>query len=287
VSASRSTQHFHELPLMLFTALGITGAGVAATHPVAFAFGFVPWVPARPEALLAALLTGSGLLISLLHLGRPARLTRALSQTGSNPLSNEVFAACLSLIMCLCIRFIPGGSGVVNLLWGIAASSALFFLISLGWVYRLPGQLFWTGLTVLSPALLGIVFGLLALSAYEQRANTKIVTAILGLLAVDAGMQIVRWIRLERRRCEGQPAHPRIFGDRHHILMVRFLSVTVLTPFAFLAAMPTIALIILGLGILHDRFAFYVLALQQTPESEIARLEELLHVQYRSIDAER
>lgn len=287
MSVSRTPRQFHEFPLILFTALGIAGAGVAATHPIAFACGFVPWIPARPEALLAALLIGSGLLISLLHLGRPARMARALSQIGSNFLSNEVFAACMTLIMCLCIRIIPGSNGAVNLLWGIAASSGLFFLISLGRVYRLPGQLFWTGYAVATPALLGILFGLVALSAYEQRASTKIVAAILGLLALDAALQVLRWIRLERSRSQGQPAHPRIFGDRHRLLILRFLSVTVFPTFAFLSAMPTIALIILGLGIVHDRFAFYVLALQQTPESEIARIEELLQVQYRSIDAER
>ncbi len=271
---------FHEFPLMLFAALSIAGAGAAATPPLAYLFGLVHRAPERVEARIALFLLGSGLLVSLTHLGRPERMARALSGVGHNPLSTEVLAACMTLAACVGVFIFPPGGLPAFVMWGIAASAGVSFLVALGFVYRLEGQIAWSVPSEWVPLVLGSLYGLIALSAYTSRATSSLVTVILVLIAIDAGFWAVRWHNVERGFIYGQPIHPGIFAARRRILILRFLLVTVLPGLAYFSAMPVIALIILGIGLLHDRLAFYGLALQRTPEAEVSRVESILHSEF-------
>jgi DMSO reductase anchor subunit len=285
VSRFQIVRQFHEFSLMLFSTLAIAGAGTAAAPPLAFICGLVPRAPERAEAKIAVFLLASGLLVSLMHLGRPERMARALSRAGDNFLSTEVLAACIALAACVGATFLPERGLPTFILWGIAASAGTCFLVTLGFVYRLQGQIAWTGPATLVPLVLGFIYGLIALSAYNGRATSSLVTVIALLIGIDAGFWVVRWHHLERERNFGQPLHPGIFAARRRILAMRFLLVTFLPGFTYLSAMPVTALVILGIGLLHDRLAFYGLAIQRTPEAEIARIESILHQDFDSRQA--
>ncbi len=269
-AAGRETSKFHETPLVLFTTLVVIGAGLLAGHFAAWGLAAASWTPTRWCAGIAVVLIASGLFLSLLHLGRPSRLAYALRRIGRSPLSTEVILAFLILVPAAAALLLPDLPG--TLLWGLAAAASPGLLLSLGWVYHLPGQLSWRGPALLSPLLLGLVIGLLGQAATNP-GNARLMFAALILLAADAAGFAIRWKAIQWDASVGEPVHPSLFSARRRILILRFLDVTLIPLLLMLAQLPAPALVVLGLGVLVDRFAFYALALRRTHEAEIARIE--------------
>lgn len=247
---------FDEWPLVVFTTLAILGAGLLMAPLIAVLVG--PAAAAGAGLLLpGAALLAAGLVVSLAHLGQPQRAPLALARAGRSRLSTEILLASAALAAGALAAVFPYWSPVTTLL---PAVLALGFLVTLGLVYNLPGQLAWRGSIAASPVVLGVGFGALALGANDGSfASVAPVAAI--CLATDVVLFLVR-----RRRTGGAAAVPAF----------RFLLVDVLPGCLILAGLPKGAAGALGLGILLDRLSFYLSAAQHTTEAEIARIEDLI-----------
>ncbi len=272
---SPASDHFHEMPLVVFSAFVIIGAGLLAGHFVAWALGWAPWTPSPARAIPAAVLLGAGLLASLLHLGRPGRMSYALRHTGRSSLSNEVLTALITLVATSAALILPPTSGLTPLLWGGAAVAAPVLLLLLGRVYRLPGQLAWQGQAVLSPILLGLAAGMLAL-AVSTPHSTPFMFLGLVLLVVEAAGFGMRWAVMKWVSVDGPSAHPSLFRARRRMMILRLVDVNLLPGLLLLAQAPLAAACVLGFGIFVDRYTFYALACRRSTEAEIAEVEKKL-----------
>jgi DMSO reductase anchor subunit len=265
---------FHEWTLVAFTAMSIAGAGLAPGRGVAAVLAGVSWVPRPAEAAAVAFLIGTGMIVSALHLGRRERMLIAWRGIGHSRLSLEAGLALLvsgsALATAVLLGF--GLAEAAGPIWAITVISAAAFLCSLGWVYSLPGQLFWKGPAFVSPLLLGTSLGLSKLVA---GTNFELGGTLLLVLGLDAVIFIVRGRSIQAASRWGHPAHPQLFRVRHWIVVFLLLMIPVL-PISLISAAPRIAFAFLILGLVFDRFTFYALALEHTPEAEIARLEEII-----------
>ncbi len=269
---AKTTSSFHEFPLVLFTSLVVIGAGLPAGHFAAWALGMTPWTPNRVQALLSTFTLAAGLLVSLLHLGHPFRSAYALRRAGRSPLSTEVVLVLL-IIVPSTAALVLHGHPALNLSWGLVAAASPGLLLTLGWVYRLPGQLAWRGAAELSPLLLGLAIGFLSQAASASDGG-RILAVVVGLLALETVGFAMRWKVLNSEN--GEPVYPGRFQARKMIMTLRLMDVTLLPALFVLADYPSVALFVLAFGVLFDRFAFYALAVRQTTESEISRIERIL-----------
>jgi DMSO reductase anchor subunit len=280
-------QRFDAWPLVVFTTLAIMGAGLLAAPLVAAIV-----LPARAEAwaiaanlrLLGTALLAAGLVVSLAHLGRPQRAPLALARAGRSRLSNEIVLASVTLAAGMFGSAFPHLSHLSFAASLLASAAAVAFLVSLGLVYALPGQLAWRGAVVASPLILGVGFGVLGLvsswnpasagfqAAAGLDARLAIGAAAATFLGADVSLFLVRK-RRAMRRTEASSG-PAMGASR--VLEVRFLLVDVLPACLLLAGLPKGAAGFLGLGILVDRLAFYQFAAQHTTEGEISRVEEVI-----------
>lgn len=268
--------HFHEAPLVAFTAAAIAGSGVAASRPLAWILGLPASAPGRKAAMAVLFLVGGGLLLSVQHLGRRGRMTLAIRRAGKNALSTEVLFASLTVVAALALAVLPLQKTWTELAWGFASLAASGLLMSLAWVYWIPAQVTWKGVPALAPMPLALLFGITAHTvAAVPRSNTAIRCIIL-LVVIDAIFWIVRCIRVERGRGIGTAAWAEIVAARGWIMGARFALLTLLFPIAIISGAWFAGLALLGFGILVDRIAFYGLAIQQTSESEIARVETII-----------
>jgi anaerobic dimethyl sulfoxide reductase subunit C (anchor subunit) len=267
---------FAEGPLVGFTAAAIAGVGVASSRPLAWMLGLPPSAPGRKAAMAVLLLVGGGLLCSVLHLGRPRRMTLAIRRTGRNALSNEVVLASITAAAALALAALPLRASWIQPLWGFASLAACGLLFSLASVYSIPAQLTWKGIPALAPLPPALLFGLTAHAAVAMAHTNPVLPFIIGLVVIDAVVWIARCLRVERVRCLGTAVHPEIMTGRGWVLGTRFALLTLLFPAAVITGAWFTALALLGLGILVDRFAFYGLAVRRTAESEIAQVETII-----------
>lgn len=274
-------ERFHEAPLVAFTSLAIAGGGLAAGRLPLSILGIAGWTPGRMEAGSVALLVGVALAVSLLHVGRRGRMLQALRRTGRSALSTEVAFAGLTASAAFAFFALPitgRSTGLASLLWSVAAFSGFGMLIAIAWVYTLPGQLSWGIAATPSPVVLGLVFGILARMKPEAQNvhSTAAIVTIAALLAVEGLLYALRWRLLEHKHNWGAPAYTGFFEARRTVLFARLLLASVLPPFAVLFGAYGAAQGVLALGIPIDRFAFYALALRQTTEAEVARIESVI-----------
>ncbi|MFO8174314.1 MAG: hypothetical protein ACQET1_07305 [Gemmatimonadota bacterium] len=267
--------HFHEIPLVLFSALATAGGGVGAAHMVA---GFLggSWALSDARALLLSGLLLLAAVLSLGHLGRPGRGPLALLGLGRSPLSNEIGALGLALALGASSLVLPWGpwTPVIGFLASLASA---FFLLTLGWVYVLPGQVAWGRLGAASPLVLGFTWGLLLDAGLPGGipASTWPLTFWPALL-LDGVLTGVRWLSLERAAPGADIAHPRIFPRRRILLGSRLALTTLAAPAALLAGAWPLGVLFFAGALLLDRLGFYALALRRTTESEVRRVESLL-----------
>ena len=266
---------FHELPLVLFSALATAGGGVGAAH---FLLGLLGrgWALSRPEVLLLSGLLLAGVLVSIGHLGRPSRGHLALLGLGRSPLSNEIGILGLVLFLAASHLVLPAGPWL-SILGFLTSLASVMLLLALGGVYVLPGQVAWRGLAATSPLVMGMAWGLL-LNGFlgPETANTLVWLTLWVGLVLDGLVFLRRWQSLERIAPESEVSHPSLFRRRRGILILRLLFSPLAASVALGAGMGLEALLLLSLALLADRFGFYAMALRQTTESEVARVESLL-----------
>ena len=271
-SATPGAGSFHEWPLVIFTTLGVTGAGLLATPLLAWAAAGTP-APATVPVRWGAALLAVGLAVSLAHLGRPLRAPLASAGLGRSLLSAEVVAATVATIAGVTAAFLPYVSPVLDI---AAAAAAIVFLVTLGLVYALPGQQTWRGVVVWMPLSSGLGFGAVGLAAFWGEALAAIGAVAAVVLAADTALLVVRRLALVWPREQAAPRYPAVFARLQGILLMRFSLVDILPGLGLLAGFRWTAVALFGLGILVDRISFYGLAAQRTTEAEVRRIEGIL-----------
>jgi DMSO reductase anchor subunit len=272
---------FHEWPLAVFTTLAIIGAGLLTAPLVAALVGSS--ASAASVLVPGTALVAAGLAVSLAHLGQPQRSPLALARAGRSRLSNEVVLASITLAAGAFASVLPFLSPVTTLL---ASLAAIAFLVSLGLVYALPGQLAWRGAAVASPLTLGLGVGTVGLAAaiswnpatagFPGRATAGVTLVGAAVLAADVVAKFVYRPKAGALRDSGGLLrHSRADGATW-LPPIRFLLVDVLPGALLLTGLPKGAVGVLGLGILVDRLSFYLVANQHTTEAEIARVEAVI-----------
>jgi DMSO reductase anchor subunit len=230
-----------------------------------------------PERLLLAGLLVGGAVLSAGHLGRPSRGPLALRGLGRSPLSAEVFVLTVTA-GCALLASIPVGTSTLRtILDGLTSVGSVALLLLIGAVYRLPGQLAWGGPVTVQPLVAGSAWGLLwAVGLDEVGPGAGLVAALWVALLADAVLAGYRLIRLEDAPDRGEILHPRAFHRRRPLQMGRLALSSLASPVLLLTGAPVLALLAFSGSILVDRYAFYALAVRQTTESEVARVEALL-----------
>jgi DMSO reductase anchor subunit len=261
-------------PLVVFTGLAIAGAGLVSASALVYA---VQGVMAAGAMTAGAVLLASGLAVSFGHLGQRRRAALAARGVGRSALSNEAVLAGAAVGLAaiaagLAWTGAPAGAvviaaGVVNLL----------FLLSVGLVYRLKGQLTWQGISVLTPLTGGLAFGAIVLASLAGGPGDSRLALL--IVSIDALVFSRRW-----RAVVAIPFSPAMLADpwqrsRSPVLAARLFLLDAV-PFFVLAVAPTpVAAVTAALGVAADRIGFYALSLQQTTGREVAsveaRIEEL------------
>lgn len=180
----------HEWPLVAFTLLGQTAAGVAIflLAPIYLLpdFAMIPRLRTMRlgSCLLVLVLIGAAALLSLLHLKHRGRAPRALANAGSSWLSKEILAL---------ILFGGATAGLATLAWRAPASPAAVTLViliaaaavalvfSMSHLYTLPAVPDWN-----TPATAAAFFGTTALlgsmlAALSARGEHALVESAAGL----------------------------------------------------------------------------------------------------------
>ena len=275
----RPGRHFHETPLVLFTILGVAGAGLGSAHLLRMVLGDGPWALSTGEGGLLSALLLLGVAISTGHLGKPLRSPLALRGVGRSPLSNEVLAlgvAAAAGVLGLGARLHfaepPAFLGVLGLL---ASLGSLAFLVALGSLYSLPGQPGWQGPSVAQPLVLGSAWGLL-MGPLVVPTQTGLTYLLGAFLAVDCGLALLRARRTRAFKGVGAPVYPGLEAWGKRLFSLRILSSALLTPAALILGEWWMGASALTLALVLDRVAFYSLAVRVTTESEVARVEALL-----------
>jgi DMSO reductase anchor subunit len=264
-------KHFHEWPLVLFSALAMAGAGILAAWPLSEATGIAGGT--RMNAVVATALLAIAMAVSIAHLGRWHRFPLALGRSGRSPLSTEVLAAAATLASVLPLAF--GVGGMAPAWWsGFVAAVSCLFLVSLGLVYRLPASTSWTGLVPIGPLVSGLLFGVLWRLSAVDAWGLRFTWPALLLVGLDAAVLGARARAVAQ--AAGQPAHPAIHTARHLLLVARFLLFDAGVVLFVQRGAPQAALLAAALGLLLDRYAFYGLAVTRTIESEIDAVEAVL-----------
>jgi hypothetical protein len=281
-----SERHFHELPLVFFTTLGIAGAGVGSAHLLLAGFGSNSLAFSVREGSLLSVLLLLGLVLSAGHLGKPLRGPLALTGVGRSPLSNEILALGIALGSGVMGLLLSGGfSGSTVLVTGslpgflglLASLASVGFLLALGSLYNLPGRLSWQGSVVACPLVLGTAWGLLVgMGGLPVQGDPVFPPPLAIALAADGVLVVFRILTLFGAQRSGEAAYPRFISSGTWLLGFRLFLSAALAPLALLGGVWWLAVLGLSLALFLDRVAFYLLALFRTTESEVARVEALL-----------
>jgi len=271
-TSHRDAGAFHEWPLVVFTTLAITGAGLLATPLIAWLAAGTT-APVAGAVRLGVLLLAAGLAVSTLHLGRPFRAPLAAAGFGRSRLSTEVVVASVALVMGIVNALLQQASPVLGF---TAAAAALALLVTLGLVYSLPGQQTWRGAVVWMPLTSGLAFSTVAFGAMWSGPLVATGMAAAGILAADAALLAARRMSLVRLTTPSAPRYPSFFARRDLVLVSRLALVDILPAGCLLAGLPTLAAGLLGLGILLDRVAFYGFASQHTTVAELQQVEQII-----------
>ncbi len=266
----------HEWPLVVFSSLAIASAGTLAAEPWIAVIGAGDPAVARQRAGWAAALMVVGLIASAGHLGRPARVALASRRFGVSALSTEVVLGALVAVAGSVLALSPGRAPWADGLGWTSALLSLAFLVSMGLVYKLRGQVVWRGASIVNPLLTGLTFGVVAHVAAEPGTLPRLLVPVLVLLGVDGVALGARWRRVARVESWLAPSYPHVFRYRHLLLTGRLLLVNLAPAALLIVASAPLADLLIGIGLLADRLAFYGLAVPHTTEAEVARAESAI-----------
>ena len=266
--------HHGHAPLVVFTSLAIAGAGIVAVDPV---LREIAQAAASTPALTAGVaLQAIALIVSLLHLGRIDRAPLAARRTGRSPLSNEIVMAGAALAASAVLLALGWGEPAPAGMRLLASALGAGFLAAIGLVYRVPGQLTWTGPAAITPISAGCAFGAVVVQAMVPELD-GVPRAVVALVGIDAAIFLLRWQEAAALDVSvvGRIAGP-FWSWRHRWCVARVFLLDVL-PLALLLVWPTpLVIAVAAAGLVADRVAFYGLAVQQTTEREVERVDDAI-----------
>jgi hypothetical protein len=147
-------------------------------------------------------------------------------------------------------------------------------LLTVGLVYRVPGQITWSGLAPYHPLLLGSVFGLAVLLSWlPEGAQARGEFLVLSVLILDAVFVWERARRVGGAVQQGSPVHPKVMNQRSSALSLRVLLGILLPAVALLAGLRGLATMSLFVNLFFDRWLFYGLAVRANTEAEVMKVE--------------
>jgi hypothetical protein len=256
--------------LVIFTSLAIAGAGAIATGSIGAAGVYAP-AASRLVMFAGVLLLAAGLAASTWHLGRRDRALLAARGLSQSAISREGALGVLTVALAaLALTNLPGAE------WARVASaiSAVAFLGSVGMVYRVGGQLTWSGFSAATPVTAGLAFGMIFADSLPPWHAVSTLT--IGAIALDTFVFSRRWRQVLQVAVDHQGSLGPGFERRHELLAGRFFLLNVL-PCVLLFLWPTpLAAALAGAGIVVDRIGFYALGLQHLTETEIGRVERFM-----------
>jgi hypothetical protein len=257
-------------PLVVFSSFAVAGAGALAVSSP----GLYAPDAAQLTRWVGLLLLATGLAASLSHLGRRSRAGLAWRGLWGSPISNEgalgTVAIAVGLVSASGLMG-PALEALPRLLTGVVA---LAFLIAVGLVYRLPGQLSWNGPSALTAITAGLAFGSVFVDSLPPVHQVSTVT--LAFVGVDAFVFGQRWRQIARLALEYPVADRPGFDRRHELLAGRFLLLDVL-PCISLFVWPTpLSAAMAGIGLVLDRVGFYALAYQRRTETEVEQVDKVI-----------
>ena len=268
---------FHEMPLVLFTALAMTAGGIGVGRLALAGLGVGAWGATSAEAAAVGGLLALGIAFSTFHLGRPSRAGLAVRGAGRSPLSNEVLLVGATMVAGVAAVVFPEGNPLAALAGILVPVLSALVLITLGLVYRLPGQLAWSTMAAFTPLVLGTVFGLVLHWGWGTwEGGGTVLVVLVAFWVLDLLLALARGIGLEKAEKLGEPTYSDFFLYRHAFLGARFAFVDILPPLALFLGWVPLAVPLLGVGLLLDRLAFYGLAVERTTESEVGRVEAVI-----------
>lgn len=261
-------------PLIAFTTLAIAGCGTLVTA----ASPFYPRAAADRALWYGVGCVLASLALSSRHLGRRDRAHRAALGFTHSPISREgalgVLVAAAGLVAATGLDTRFAGPDAADVVRGAIVAFGVLFLVSIGLVYRLRGQLTWTGFAALTPLTGGLAFGAILLNSAPP--PTAVSTVTLAAIGLDAAVFSQRWRRVVQVAIDHAGALPDAFERRHEWLAARFLLLNALPTFSLFVWPTPLAAAIALAGVFIDRMAFYNLGLQLRTEVEIARVERVI-----------
>ena len=130
----------HELPLVFFTVLGQSAAGLFLLAFVSYCLKLSDWEQLKRANLLAFVLMAVGLACSTFHLGQLFRMFNMLAGVGRSPMSNEIVlgGTFIGLAFCTLFFFYVKKSAALATLFNVLTIVAgLAFVWSMTQVYQL------------------------------------------------------------------------------------------------------------------------------------------------------
>jgi DMSO reductase anchor subunit len=258
-----------------FTGLAVAGTGVlvaAASHQF-------PGASTDKAIGLGSLFLVFGLALSSWHLGRRARVFRAALGIGHSAISQEgalgLLTAAAGVLAATGVGVRLGSPALRPFLDGAIVLFGIGFLVWVGLVYRLRGQLTWSGFSAATPLTCGLAYGAIVLNVASSPAGVSTVTLV--AVGIDAFVFAQRWRRIARLSLDHGGAVPETFDRRHEWLGARFLLVDALPVFSLFVGAQPLAGFIATAGVFVDRAGFYTLGLQHRTELEVARVERVLN----------
>jgi len=271
-------------PLVVFTSLAIAGAGIVAVDPLLRETAHA--AVSTPALTASVALQAIALIVSLLHLGRMDRAPLAARRTGPSPLSNEVVIAGAALAASAALLALGWREPAPAAMRSLAGALCAGLLIAIGLVYRIPAQLTWTGPAAITPISAGCAFGAVIIQALVPDLD-GVPRAVIALVGIDAAIFLLRWQEAASLDVSvvGRVAGP-FWPRRHPWCAARFFFLDVL-PLPLLLVWPTpLVIAAAAAGLVVDRVAFYGLAVQQTTEREIDRVDEVIRLQPARVGTE-
>jgi hypothetical protein len=256
--------------LVIFTSLAIAGAGAIGAGSAAV----YDAAAGRLATQAGLVMLVGGLAASTLHLGRRDRALLAVRGLPRSPISLEGALGGLTVALAAAALTNVAGASITPWVRIAGAIAALAFLGSVGLVYRIGGQLTWSGWSALTPVTAGLAFG--AIFADSLPPSHHVSTLTIGAIALDAFVFSRRWRQVLQAAVDHQGSLGPGFERRHEWLGGRFFLLDVV-PCLLLFVWPTpLAALVAGAGLVADRAGFYALALQHRTEVEINRIERLM-----------
>lgn len=272
-----SQSKFHEIPLVLFSAVFVMGCGTGATHLLFWAFGIAAFLPPSSLPNLITVLLATGLIVSLAHLGRPQGMFDTVRRVGRSRLSDEVILGGLALLGSGLCSVLPESHPLFAPIWLLTLLACSANLLFLGAVYRLPGHPGWGGPVAFQPATTGLVVGgILWGAAVSLPWPGRYAGMVAVFILLDVSATVWRMLALHRSRRRATPDHPWFFRLRNVLLPTRVILVDLLPMNLMILGLWRTAILSLVLGVFLDRTVFYGLGLKKTTEAEITRVETIL-----------